>query len=169
MIEKENYQESKISHLENEVSSGFLEKLKKISVFKEKLQPFKIFKLFILLILVILLGVLILENSSVFSGLRGKKNSWQAVFLSNGQAYFGLIAKETKDVLVLKKVYYLQFAQKQSEGQDGSPQLSIVKLGQEPHGPEDEMRINKEHIIFVEDLKSDSEVVRAIENFEKKR
>jgi hypothetical protein len=39
---------------------------------------------------------------------------------------------------------------------------SLVKLGEELHGPEDEMVINNEHIIFTERLKADSQVVSAI-------
>jgi hypothetical protein len=43
--------------------------------------------------------------------------------------------------------------------------LSLVKLGNELHGPKDEMTINKAHIIFVEDLKADGKVVTAIDKY----
>lgn len=111
----------------------------------------------------------LLASNFLIQRLAGKKNAWQAVFLTNGQVYFGIISRETKNVLVLRKVYYLQLNQAEKEGQTVAPQLSVVKLGQEPHGPEDEMRINKKHIIFVEDLRADSDVVRTIEDFERRK
>lgn len=130
----------------------------------------KMVKIVVFLVLILFLASLfffLLKSNFLIQGLAGKKNAWQAVFLTSGQVYFGTINRETKNVLVLKKVYYLQFNQEQQEGQTVVPQLSVVKLGQEPHGPEDEMRINKEHIIFIEDLRADSDVVRTIENLEK--
>ncbi len=99
-------------------------------------------------------------------------DNWKAVFLSNGQVYFGRIANERSNPVVLSDIYYLQVTQplqQVGEGQQpavaSQPQLSLVKLGNELHGPEDQMRINKEHILFIEDLKSDSRVVEAINNY----
>ena len=44
-------------------------------------------------------------------------------------------------------------------------QISLIKLGNELHGPTDEMRITRSHILFIEDLKNDSAVVLAIKTF----
>jgi hypothetical protein len=38
-----------------------------------------------------------------------------------------------------------------------------VKLGNEMHGPQDQMFIRNEHVLFVENLKDDSKVVQAIQ------
>jgi hypothetical protein len=43
--------------------------------------------------------------------------------------------------------------------------INLVKLGAELHGPTDEMRINRDHILFIEDLKDDSQVVQGIKRF----
>lgn len=134
---------------------------------KKKCRCFRLLaccKFLFCLILIVLVACLIFNF--YFAGLRGEKKSWQAIFLTNGQVYFGKIIRETKGILVLKEVYYLQVTpvDKESESQ---PQLSVIKLGQEPHGPTDEMRINKEHILFVEDLKPDSEVAKTIEEYKK--
>lgn len=143
------------------------EREKKIHSFKEKMKKFRILKFLIFLILIILLLSLFLKDFLFFTGLRGKKDAWQSVFLTNGQVYFGRIIKEDKNLVILRKVFYLQVTQEE-ESQSSQPKLSVIKLGQEPHGPEDEMRINRDHILFVEDLKPDSNVVKTIEEYEKK-
>jgi hypothetical protein len=40
-------------------------------------------------------------------------------------------------------------------------------LGGEIQGPEDLIRINKEHIVYIQDLRADSPVTQAINNFKK--
>jgi len=46
-------------------------------------------------------------------------------------------------------------------------QLVLVKFGTELHRPMDKMYINKQHIMFFEDLSSSSNVVQAIEDYKK--
>ena len=91
---------------------------------------------------------------------------WQAVFLSNGQVYFGNVVSQTPDTVVLRRIYYLQTSGPLQAGGEQQPQdLALVKLGAELHGPTDEMQINREHVLFIETLKNDSKVVKAIEQF----
>ncbi len=55
-----------------------------------------------------------------------------------------------------------------AEGEEqANPQgeLSLVKLGNELHGPTDAMVVNRSHVLFVEDLKEESNVVQAIANY----
>lgn len=89
--------------------------------------------------------------------------SYQAVFLTNGQVYFGQLAERGK-VVTLKDVYYLKAQQsiQPKEGEEAKTDLTLVKLGQEIHGPARDMRINREQILFVEDLKDEGAVVKAI-------
>ncbi len=92
-------------------------------------------------------------------------NSYQAVFLSNGQVYFGKLYHENSKFSILTNIYYLQAAQSLQplqEGQAPPANINLVKLGGEMHGPTDEMRINREHILFIEDLKEDSRVLQSI-------
>ena len=123
----------------------------------------------ILIIVVVLVGLFLLSKYTSCNILNVNKgpsaSGWQAVFLSNGQVYFGKIIKETGSTVVLKDIYYLQVAQSPqpaTEGQQAQQNLSLVKLGNELHGPRDEMKINRDHVLFTEDLKSDSRVVDAI-------
>ena len=47
----------------------------------------------------------------IFTVLSTGQTSWQAVFLTNGQTYFGRIVKENAKSIILKNVYYLQMQQ----------------------------------------------------------
>ncbi len=84
---------------------------------------------------------------------------YQAVFLDNGQVYFGKLSHKGDPYMILKDVYYLQSG---AAGVDQTGNLSLQKLGNEAHGPEDQMEINKDHVLFMENMKNDSKVVSAI-------
>lgn len=116
--------------------------------------------------LIILLGIFVyFYNNSFFKKYRSDSgSSYQAVFLSNGQVYFGSIHKMDDDYLVLKNIYYLQ-ANNNVQGSNDSQPFSLVKLGKELHGPTDTMYINRSQILFYEDLRSDSNVVKVIESY----
>ena len=84
-------------------------------------------------------------------------DTYQAVFLTNDQIYFGHLSNINSDYLILYDVYYVRVGEN-DVGQ-------IIKLGMfEPHGPRDKMIINQEHILFWENLKFDSKVVETIRN-----
>lgn len=91
-------------------------------------------------------------------------SGWQAVFLTNGQVYFGHLENYNRRYLRLKDVYYLQAAQPLQQGRESAQSLNLVKLGSELHGPEDAMFVPKDKILFWENLKGDSQVVKGIES-----
>ena len=98
---------------------------------------------------------------------------YQAVFLSNGQVYFGRIEKQNRKDIILTHVYYLQVqGQLQEKTTDRTlsdqPDLSLVKLGSELHAPQDAMYINRDHVLFIENLKEESRVVQAIQSYQQK-
>ena len=86
---------------------------------------------------------------------------YQAVFLDNGQVYFGKLEEPRGEFYLLTDVFYLQ----SGVAVDQTSSLSLTKLGSEAHGPEDWMRINKEHVLFIEDMKNDSKVIQAIQSY----
>jgi hypothetical protein len=96
-----------------------------------------------------------------------KKDRYQAVFLTNGQVYFGKINKMTDDTFVLNDIYYLQQAADVQKPEDketsAQNQLTLAKLGKELHGPEDVMYVERSQVLFWENLTKDSEVVKTIE------
>lgn len=91
-----------------------------------------------------------------------KGKQYQAVFLTNGQVYFGKLSGVGSKTYVLKNVYYIQSNPQGSATASPSPQLSLVQLGNEIHGPESEMQILSDQVLFWENLKNDSKVVNAI-------
>lgn len=86
---------------------------------------------------------------------------YQAVFLTNDQIYFGRLKNISSDYLILSDVYYVKI------NKDGAGQL--VKLGAgEPHGPKNEMIINQDQVLFWENMRIDSQVVKTIQNMPQK-
>ena len=100
-------------------------------------------------------------------GPRPNSDGWQAVFLTNGQVYFGKIESVHGRYVTLTDIFYLQVSQplQQPDNADNAqqPNLNLIKLGDELHGPEDAMYIERKNIMFWENLKPSSNVVRAIE------
>jgi len=92
-------------------------------------------------------------------------DKYWAVFLTNEQVYFGHLKNLDTDYPQLTDVYYFILRkplQGQLEEEMAKLEPSLIKLGNEIHGPVDSMIINKDHILFVEQLKDDSKVVKAI-------
>jgi hypothetical protein len=89
----------------------------------------------------------------------------QAVFLTNGQVYFGKIKAVNGKYLDLRGIYYLnvnQQVQPNQEDQKAQNSISLVKLGCELHGPMDQMIINRDQVTFWENLKDSGQVTKAI-------
>ena len=144
--------------------------------------------LLVLVIALVAVALTIGKDWFSFGGVNAQPNSklHQAVFLSNGQVYFGKIKKIGSDSIVLTDIYYLQVVQQplqQQVGADGQPApqqpapapqgqpaqtepaLNLVKIGSEIHGPVDKMVIPTTNIVFWEDIKDDGVVGKAIKEF----
>lgn len=96
-----------------------------------------------------------------------KKNQYQAVFLTNDQVYFGKVTSMDPNTITLKDVFYLRNASNTTKDQqsqtDQQQQVSLAKLGKsEVHGPEDEMHLDRRQVLFWENIRDDSQVVKAI-------
>jgi hypothetical protein len=145
----------------------------------EKKNFFARFKFFnfkkalkVLVIVVILLAVVfvVFLGKDFVSGLfKAKNDVYSAVFLSNGQVYFGKMTKNNESEIVLSNVFYIQVNDKaQAGGSAGAlnqTSFNLVKLGNELHGPTDELFINKLQVVFYEKLRDDSKVVESIKNY----
>jgi len=104
-------------------------------------------------------------------------SEYQAVFLTNGQVYFGKLKVVNPSYLKLSNIYYLQ-VQSTSGGTTSASQLSatnnsstsgnnvqLVKLGNELQAPEDMMAINRVQVLFWENLKPTGKVTQAINSY----
>lgn len=84
-------------------------------------------------------------------------SKYQAVFLNGGQVYFGHIKTLNNRYLRVTDIWYLRVNQTvQPNGQTQNSNPELVPLGCELHRPQNEMVINREQIIFWENLKDDS-------------
>lgn len=145
---------------------------------KKKKIPFNIsrilFVVFSVLIAIVLLGSIYLlvagNRSSIASQI--KTNQYQAVFLnsSDGQVYFGKLTVLNRDYYKLTDIYYVRVQTVQpdkSTSSSSQQNISLAKLGSEIHGPEDVMFINRNSVMFWENLKEDGQVVKAIREYQK--
>ena len=92
---------------------------------------------------------------------------YQAVFLSSGQVYFGKLTAVDSQYLKLSGVFYIQSQQDAASEKNQitaqeSTGMQLIKLGEEVHGPEDTMVINRDQMLFFENLKSDGKVTQLI-------
>ena len=164
-------------------------------------------KLVLITLVVFILAAVTLGSVIVFGAVYSEKirkaemvnidsGKYYAVFLSNGQVYFGKLSSYNTDSPKLNDIYYLQLAQspqaatesqqpaedqaavteentnteegkvlEQPAQTDADKGLTLIKLGEELHGPEDSMILNKEQILFIEQLKNDGKVVKAIADY----
>ena len=125
--------------------------------------------------LIIITGVAILLASVALAIGRGNRtdesqyissSKYQAVFLNNGQVYFGKILNLNSQYVRMSSVYYLT----QGTTSDGktSSDYSLVKLGcQQIHDPTDQMVINRSQVTFWENLVASGKVVTSINQFQK--
>lgn len=103
-----------------------------------------------------------------------KSKQFQAVFLTNGQVYFGKVSQVDSGYVKLTNIYYLQVTSSANGAQTVQPkssdasnqQVSLAKLGGELHGPEDTMFISRQQVLFWENLKGDGKVAKAIADYQ---
>ncbi len=131
----------------------------------------------ILLLLIVASVPLFVFKSNIISMLDRasvpvSSSGYQAVFMSNGQVYFGSIEKISTDTIVLKDIFYLQVVDPIQgtsatalQTLENQPKVSLIKLGNELHGPEDVMYINRSQVLFYESLKVGSNIVKNIKDY----
>lgn len=98
-------------------------------------------------------------------------SKYQAVFVTNGDVYFGKLSAINSEYMRLTDVYYPQKKadagdEKAAAKQDASD-VELIKRGNEIHGPEDEIIIAKDQIFFFENLKPTGAVSQTISNYQK--
>ena len=127
--------------------------------------------LFLITVLVALVAILVATGGKSSEKGYVDDKKLQAVFLNGGQVYFGNIKDLNNKYLSMKNIYYLRVNQQvqpnQSTAANSSNDISLVKLGCELHGPTDSMVINREQVIFWENLKVDGQVAKAVEEYQK--
>jgi len=161
----------KIYQDEDEVNSGA--DLKKISQPKAGKSREGLIKLVVFILAILVVGAtvyfLFLKNKSWFND-SDKSQAWYAVKLVNGEIFYGQISDTKADPVVMANAYYNY---DQAKGKDASTtvpetgNIRLVKRGQETHGPAGTMDIVRAQVLFMEPLKADSKVLKAILDYEK--
>ena len=133
---------------------------------KKKGMVFGTFLILVPIALLIAAVVVLMSFSDRKIPTTVKKNQYQAVFLSGGQAYFGKITSLSKDYLTLEDIYYLRAdtaPQPDTKNQSSSqPQITLQRLGSELHAPESKMVIRTDQVLFWENIQDSGKVVDAI-------
>ncbi len=120
-----------------------------------------------------IIGWLVWSKSQTSTSTGIDNSKYQAVFFTNGQVYFGKLHEFNTQYLKLTDIYYLQ-GQSNSESDKNNPQqtnsntagnVQLIKLGDEIHGPEDEMILSKDQVLFYENLKADGKVAQSIDKY----
>jgi hypothetical protein len=105
----------------------------------------------------------------VFSGC-GKSDQkikidteYKAVFLDNGQVFFGRIEEVGPSYLMLKDVFYVQSQVIQQEKDKKEVRSILIKRGSEWHAP-DLMYITTRHVVVIEPVGPNSRVAQLIKD-----
>lgn len=128
--------------------------------------------------IIIILAVIVLAvvGWAVWSKSKGSEtgidnSKYQAVFMSNGQIYFGKLSDFNESSFKITKIYY---PQAQSTGEetttnvnDEQSSIQLFRVTDGVHGPEDQMIITKSQILYYENLESNSKVTQLIEQNQK--
>jgi hypothetical protein len=86
------------------------------------------------------------------------RGDYQAIFLSNGQTYFGRYYDRIGAYVKIEDVYYLQ--QTAGATADSAPDTKLVRRGRELHSPAARMLVPRSAVLFVEDLKDTSPITQ---------
>lgn len=116
----------------------------------------------LLVIVVALVAAALARAASPSDSLSSSINrsEYQAVFLTNGQVFFGKLTVPGGNYYDLRHVYYLASGARSKTGQ-GS--LTIQKLTNDIHGPEDLVVLNQRQVLYVENLRPNGRAAQILE------
>lgn len=132
----------------------------------------KIIKIIFIAAAVLLLGALTWWLFPNHKNVRQTTNTasvaakWYAVKLTNNEVYYGQTADIKSDPVVLSKVYYNYDQANGKQPNADKATLRLVKKGKESYGPSGTMDIVRSQVLFFDELREDSKVLKAISEYE---
>lgn len=100
-------------------------------------------------------------------------SKYQAVFFTTGQVYFGKLSNINADYMQLTGVFYAQTnsatskdnTDTKTEQPTNSNDIQLIPLSEASYGPENKITIAKAQVMFYENLKSDSQAAKLIQQY----
>ena len=128
-------------------------------------------------LVVFILALLVLSATGYLLFFKGqpaknlaKSQNWYAVKLVDGEIFYGQVTDTKADPVVVSNVYYDYDQTKAGDEKKADQQatnIRLVKRGKETHGPSGTMEIVRVQVLLMEQLKTDSKVLKAILEYEK--
>ncbi len=128
------------------------------------------FIIFKQLLVLLVLAVLFFVGFKIFFRPADKQDNqkqlserWYMVKLTDGEIFYGQIKDTASDPVIINNVYYDYDQLNGEEGKkEKSNNLRLVKRGKETYGPDGTIHIIRDQILYMEPLREDSKVLRAI-------
>lgn len=128
-------------------------------------------KLLLLLVaaLIFIGGIAVIVWAIAVGVNKPPSDRYQAVFLDNGQVFFGKLKNTQGAYLKLENAYYSKAQQLPEDATDEQKaavanNVSLIKVGDEVYGPESSLSIRAEQVLFWQNLTPDSKVSKAIQS-----
>lgn len=126
--------------------------------------------------LIIIVAALWFGYSSIQSRQPDTSGPRQAIFLGDGQIYFGYASSMRNEIVTLVDVYYLlpsPTANNSISGPATAQKVDLIKLGvggvDDLVGAIDKMEINRDAIKYIENMKDDSQINQKIKDYLSKK
>jgi hypothetical protein len=111
------------------------------------------------------------NRSNVVVNEQEEGSGWYSVKLVDEKIYYGQIDDTSAEPVKIRNVYYDYDQLRQTEVDDGvkkeTGSLRLVKRGKETHGPSGDMEVFQAKVLFMEPLRMESKVLKAILEYEK--
>jgi len=111
--------------------------------------------------LMIILALLVFNGCSKPDQKIKIDTEYKAVFLDNGQVFFGKLDEQGPSYILLSDVFYVQSQVVQQEKDKKEVRNILIKRGSEWHGPE-QMYLNTRHVVVIEPVGANSKVAQLI-------
>lgn len=122
-----------------------------------------------IIVVILIAGAVYMLATKDSTSSQIQSDKYQAVFLNSadGQVYFGKLTVLNKNYYKLTDIYYVRVEQVQPDKNNSQTKqnISLAKLGSEIHGPQDVMYVNRDQVLFWENLKTDGQVAKAIAEY----
>lgn len=94
-------------------------------------------------------------------------STYQVVMLDNGKTYFGRLSGLSRDYVLLQDVYFIKPSwEEEAVGEKAvETNIALQRIRNQLYEPVDDMYIRSDYIINWQNLRSDSQVVTAIQEF----